>query len=183
MSRTEEIICGIDPGLRATGYGVLRIDDDEDSLHVLDAGVIRCSTSIPLALRLGELAAGLDEVLDEHRVEMMAVEQVYSHYHRPRTAIMMAHARGVALLGAARRNLEVFNLPATTIKKHLTGNGRATKEQMQKAVTTRLGLAALPQPPDVADALAIAMCAAELSRQPAKIAMTNDALLTRRGTL
>jgi crossover junction endodeoxyribonuclease RuvC len=171
LANKPHIICGIDPGLRITGYGVLAIDDDEDCLRVLDAGVIRCAPTGPLAMRLAELAAGLDEVLDEHRVEAVAVEQIYSHYQRPRTAILMAHARGVILLEAARRNLDVLHLPSTTVKRHLTGNGRASKEQMQRAVASVLRLSVIPQPPDVADALAIAMCASSLLRRQPRDAM------------
>jgi crossover junction endodeoxyribonuclease RuvC len=180
MSGKMQIICGIDPGLRRTGYGVIRVCDFDDSVTVLDAGVIRCSPRESLALRLAELAAGLDEVLDEHRAEVMAVEQVYSHYQRPRTAILMAHARGVFLLEAARRDLRVLHLPSTTVKRHLTGNGRASKEQVQRAVATALALDRIPEPPDVADALAIALCAVSALRRPAKIAMNDDLLLQTR---
>lgn len=172
-----QIICGIDPGLRQTGYGVLRIDSDEDTLTVLDAGVLRCAPEGPLALRLAELAAGLNEVLDEHDVDVMAVEQIYSHYQRPRTAILMAHARGVVLLEAARRNIQVVHLPSTTVKRHLTGNGRASKEQMQRAVMACLALSRLPEPADVADALAIALCASCILQKPAKDAELNDDLM------
>jgi len=174
-----QIICGIDPGLRQTGYGVLCVDDDDDSVRVLDAGLVRCSPNESLAVRLAELAAGLDEMLDENRVEVLAVEEVYSHYGRPRTAILMAHARGVILLEAARRDIQVLHLPATTVKRHLTGNGRATKEQMQRAVADTLRLSVLPEPPDVADALAIALCATCMLRQPARLAESNDDLLSR----
>lgn len=175
------IICGIDPGLNTSGYGVIEIDDDEDTIRVLDAGIIRTTANSTLALRLAELATGMEEILCEHDVELVAVEQVYSHYNQPRTAILMAHARGVVLLAAAQRGLQILNLPATTVKRHLTGNGRASKEQMQKAVTSHLNLTRIPEPADVADALAIAVCAADAARQPARIAMFNDALLTKRG--
>jgi crossover junction endodeoxyribonuclease RuvC len=177
MAEKVQIICGIDPGLRATGYGVVRVDDDDDSIMVIDAGVVRASPEGPLALRLAELAEGIDEVLDEHRVEVVAVEQIYSHYQRPRTAILMAHARGAILLEAARRNTRVVHLPSTTVKRHLTGNGRATKEQMQRAVAAMLHLPCVPEPPDVADALAIAVCAVNVLRQPARHALGNDDLL------
>ncbi|NLU22084.1 MAG: crossover junction endodeoxyribonuclease RuvC [Phycisphaerae bacterium] len=177
MKPTTQIICGIDPGLRATGYGVVRVDDDDDSVVVVDAGVIRASPEGPLSQRLAELAQGIDEVFDEHRVEIVAVEQIYSHYQRPRTAILMAHARGVILLEAARRNAQVVHLPSTTVKRHLTGNGRASKEQMQRAVTSLLRLSRVPEPPDVADALAIAVCAVNVLRQPARPALGNDDLL------
>ena len=165
MAVRKQIVCGVDPGLRRTGYGVVCIDDDDDTTTVIDAGVIRCAAEGPLALRLCELAAGINEILDEHPIDLFAVEQIYSHYQRPRTAILMAHARGVLLLEAARRSIEIVHLPATTVKRHLTGNGRASKEQMQRAVMTTLSLPQVPEPPDVADALAIALCASCVTRR------------------
>ncbi len=177
MTRGSEIICGIDPGLRATGYGLLRVDRDSDRVEVVEAGVLRPSSGGTLALRLAELAAGLDELFNENDVDVVAVEQVYSHYLRPRTAILMAHARGVILLEAARHGIEVLNLPATTVKRHLTGNGRASKEQMQRAVAAALSMNAVPDPPDVADALAMALCGVAVLSQPARLAMVNDDLL------
>lgn len=171
------IVCGIDPGLRVTGYGVLRVDEDNDSIRVVDAGVLRCSGHESLALRLAELAAGIDEVLDEHDVDIVAIEQIYSHYERPRTAILMAHARGVMLLEAARRNCEILHLPSTTVKRHLTGSGRAGKEQMQRAVARALSLETLPEPADVADALGVALCAVGVMQHPSRRAEVNDDLL------
>jgi crossover junction endodeoxyribonuclease RuvC len=165
MPLRKQIICGVDPGLRRTGYGVVCIDDDDDTVSVIDAGVIRCAAQGPLALRLAELAAGLNEILDDHQVDLFAVEQIYSHYQRPRTAILMAHARGVLLLEAARRSIEIIHLPATSVKRHLTGNGRASKEQVQRAIMTTLSLTQIPEPPDVADALAIALCAGNVTRR------------------
>ncbi len=173
------VVCGIDPGLRQTGYGVLRIDHDDDTVQVVDAGVITCSRDESLGLRLAELAAGIDEVLDENDVQVVAVEQVYSHAQWPRTAILMAHARGVMLLEAARRDCRILHLPATTVKRHLTGSGRANKEQMQRAVASALGLSILPEPADVADALAIALCGAGVLQQPARQAWVRDDLLTK----
>lgn len=179
MSKDVSVICGIDPGLRRTGYGVLRIDAEDDTISVMDAGIVQCSTHESLALRLAELAAGIDEVLDENDIDIVAVEQVYAHYQRPRTAILMAHARGVMLLEAARRNCRILHVPATTVKRHLTGNGRASKQQMQRAVADTLSLKKVPEPPDVADALAIALCAIGLMQHPARQAGVNDDLLTR----
>jgi len=124
------------------------------------------------------VAMGIDEVLEEYRVQLVGVEQIYAHYARPRTAILMAHARGVILLEAARHGCEVIHLPATTIKKHMTGHGRATKEQIQRAVIMTLGVDKPLEPPDVADALAVAMCASVVSRMPARLALNaNDDLL------
>jgi crossover junction endodeoxyribonuclease RuvC len=174
MTSKITVVCGIDPGLQRTGYGVLRVDEDDDSITVMDTGVVRCSPNEPLGLRLAELAAGIDEVLDENDVEVVAVEQIYSHYQRPRTAILMAHARGVMLLEAARRDCRIMHLPATTIKRHLTGNGRASKEQIQRAVADILSLSQIPEPADVADALAIALCAVGVMQQRARRTWSND---------
>jgi crossover junction endodeoxyribonuclease RuvC len=98
------------------------------------------------------------EVVDQFQPEEMIVEQLYAHYAHPRTAILMAHARGVILLAAAERGLATISYSATQIKKTITGSGRAPKEQVQRAIQRELGLAQLPEPPDVADALAAALC-------------------------
>lgn len=152
-------MCGIDPGLGVTGYAVLRFSGGSSSL--LDAGVCRFDEKLCLADRLVDVERDLAAILDEHQPDVVAVEQLYAHYKHPRTAILMGHARGVILLTAARMGIEVRSYEATRVKKYLTGHGRATKGQMQRAVQTALNLSALPEPSDVADALAIAMCCAD----------------------
>ena len=107
--------------------------------------------------------------MPELRPDAMALEQLYSHYERPTTAILMGHARGVLCLVAGQCDLALHHYAATQIKKVLTGNGRAPKSQVQLAVTRHLNLTAIPQPPDVADALAIALCHFYLSRTPASL--------------
>ena len=154
----DAVVCGIDPGLGTTGYAVLRRHGGE--LAVVDAGVCRFDDRLPLAERLAAVEHDVAEVLSEHRPDVVAVEELYSHYAHPRTAILMGHARGVILLAAARNGIEVRSYAATQIKRHLTGNGRAGKAQVQRTVKTTLGLTTLPEPPDVADALAIALCCA-----------------------
>jgi crossover junction endodeoxyribonuclease RuvC len=105
--------------------------------------------------------------MDQFRPQAVAVEQLYAHYDHPRTAILMAHARGVVFLAAAQRGVPVISYNATRIKKTVTGNGRAPKDQVQRAVQRELGLAALPEPPDVADALAAALCHYYAFKMPA----------------
>ncbi|HEX7008987.1 MAG TPA: crossover junction endodeoxyribonuclease RuvC, partial [Phycisphaeraceae bacterium] len=83
-----------------------------------------------------------------------------AHYRHPRTAILMAHARGVILLAAQQQGLTVYDLPSTEVKKSITGYGHASKEQVQRAIQAQCGLAQMPSPPDVADAIAIALCCA-----------------------
>ena len=149
-------ILGIDPGLRLTGYGV--IDYKPLRPKLLDGGVIRLKAKTPLADRLVELESTLEEILDEHKPDVCAVEQLYSNYAHPKTAILMGHARGVILLAARRRGIRVEQFAANRIKQSLTGHGHASKEQMQRAVQSLWNLPKPPEPPDVADALAVALC-------------------------
>jgi len=150
------IVLGVDPGLERTGYAVLDVGADK----VIDAGLVRTDTDRPLAERLREIDTGIREVLADHAVSLVAVEDLFAHYKHPKTAILMGHARGVVLLAAACKRIEVMSLAATRVKKALTGNGHASKVQMQRAIMTRLGLAREPEPNDVADAMAVALCAA-----------------------
>ena len=151
-------ILGIDPGLRVCGYAVLEVTLLKTRL--LEAGVFRIAVDAPLAERLNQIAVDIASVLDKDAPDVVAVEQLYAHYKHPRTAILMGHARGVILQKAAAAEATVKEYAATRIKKSLTGNGRATKSQMQRAIQTVLGLAAPPEPADVADAIAIALCCA-----------------------
>jgi crossover junction endodeoxyribonuclease RuvC len=149
-------ILGIDPGLRITGYGV--IDYHALRPRLIDAGVLRLDAKAPLADRLVELETELSALIDEHKPDVCAVEQLYAHYAHPRTAILMGHARGVILLCARRRGVRCEEYAANRIKQSLTGHGHASKVQMQRAVQSQWNLPELPEPPDVADALAIALC-------------------------
>jgi crossover junction endodeoxyribonuclease RuvC len=149
-------IIGIDPGLQITGYGV--IDWKPVRPALLDAGVIRLNAKTPMADRLVELESELDALFGEHKPELCAVEQLYSNYAHPRTAILMGHARGVILLVARRRGVRVEEYAANRIKQSLTGHGHAGKGQMQRAIQHQWNLKAPPEPPDVADALAVALC-------------------------
>jgi crossover junction endodeoxyribonuclease RuvC len=158
-------ILGIDPGLRLTGYGVL--DYHVLKPRLIDAGVVRLKSKTSLADRLVELETVLDEIITEHKPGICAVEQLYSNYAHPRTAILMAHARGVILLMARRHGLRVEQFAANRIKQSLTGHGHAAKGQMQRAIQSVFHLKDVPEPPDVADALAVALCCGlQLSREP-----------------
>ena len=148
-------ILGVDPGLNITGYGVLELTSP--GVRLIEAGVVRGTTRGSLAARLDEIHRGVTDVIATLRPTVIALEQLYSHYDRPRTAILMGHARGVICLAAQQAGIAVVNYSATQIKKVLTGNGRAPKTQMQRAIQLELALANLPDPPDVADALAVAL--------------------------
>jgi crossover junction endodeoxyribonuclease RuvC len=156
MSAKALRILGIDPGLNITGYGVL--DVTRGSVKLCEAGVVRGRSTGSLSARLNEIHTGVADVIESLAPAAMAVEQLYAHYKHPRTAILMGHARGVICLAAAQAGIGVTHYSATQVKKILTGNGRAPKNQIQQAIRQELQLAQVPDPPDVADALAIALC-------------------------
>ena len=160
-------ILGIDPGLQLTGYGCVDLAEGDIEPTFVEAGVIRLKARAPLDERLEQLHAELDEVIEDLTPHRIVVEKLYSHYRHARTAIIMGHARGVVLLVGRQRQLEFGELAATEVKKAVTGHGHATKRQMQVAVMEQCRLRQVPEPPDVADALAIALCAARRESAPA----------------
>ena len=151
-------ILGIDPGLNITGYAV--VDFAGGLPAIVEAGTLRTNARLDLAGRITQLHADLTEILAEMTPDLAAIEQLYAHYKHPRTAILMGHARGIVLLACRQAGVSVRNLASTAVKKGITGNGHASKLQVQRAIQSILKLPNIPQPPDVADALAIALCAA-----------------------
>ena len=149
-------ILGIDPGLNVTGYGVL--DGDQQLVTVVEAGVVRTNRQAPMADRLLHISQEIKRIISELHPDAIAVEELYSHYGHPKTAITMGHARGVVFLKAAEAGVPVFPYASTRIKKSLTGNGRASKRQVQLMIKSTLLLVDVPEPSDTADALAVALC-------------------------
>jgi crossover junction endodeoxyribonuclease RuvC len=149
-------ILGIDPGLKLCGYGV--IDQTASRPLLIDGGVIRLMPKTPLADRLVELEVELQSLIEEHKPDVCAVEQLYGHYAHPRTAILMGHARGVILVVARRRGVRIEQFAANRVKQSVTGRGHASKGQMQRAIQALWKLPKPPEPADVADALAVAVC-------------------------
>lgn len=176
-------ILAIDPGLQVTGYAVVEaaraigasarlrsgVPAGREALLV-EAGVIRLRTRAgaggevgaggrrSVSSRLAELDTDLGEIIARTRPSVGAVEKLYAHYKHPLTGVIMGHARGVVLLNIQRAGMRLVELGATEVKKSLTGNGHASKTQMQAGVQAQLGLAEAPRPADVADAIAIALC-------------------------
>jgi crossover junction endodeoxyribonuclease RuvC len=147
---------GVDPGLNCTGYALI-----ERTLRgpvLREGGVVRSTRSDSLAGRVMEIAHGIREIIAEYQPQLMAVEKVFSHGKNVQTALLMAHARGAILLVAAENDVPVVHYTPTHIKKLLTGSGRASKEQIQFAIRNELRLESLPEPNDVADAAAVALC-------------------------
>jgi len=164
---------GIDPGLRLTGYGCVEpapaMRTARAGARIVEAGVFRLDAKTSVSDRLAELSADLTELIERARPDLVAVEQLYAHYKHPATAIVMGHARGVILLAVRRAGLPLVELRPSEVKKAATGHGHAAKDQMQRAMQAEFNLPELPKPPDVADALAIALTA--LRRQRASAAV------------
>ncbi len=153
-------ILGVDPGLQRTGYGLV-----DAALpmrpRLVEAGVVRANVKLALPERLREIHVGLSEAIAELKPDVLAVEELFSTYSHPKTAILMGHARGVIFLAAAEAELPVYSYAPRRIKQAVTNSGAATKAQVQRAVQFVFGLSEVPKPPDVADALAIALCHAQ----------------------
>ncbi|MBI4322745.1 MAG: crossover junction endodeoxyribonuclease RuvC [Candidatus Omnitrophica bacterium] len=156
-------ILGIDPGLHATGYGV--ISASSEGLRLISAGAIHPSSPrVPLGRRLQELYDGLREVIATSQPQALALESVYTHHAYLTTAALMAHARGVICLLGAQQGLPLAEYLPTRVKKALTGQGHASKEQVARAVGMWLNVDASAWASDVTDALALAITYAQISK-------------------
>jgi len=148
-------ILGIDPGLAITGYGV--IDVQAGGIKLKEAGIIRTSYREKLQDRLIKIYDGLNQIINETNPDIGVIEKLYSHYKHPTTAILMGHVRGVIYLAVRKNKISLFEYPAKRIKKAVVGRGDATKEQVGRMVQGYLNLKSAPSPPDVTDALALAI--------------------------
>ena len=155
-------ILGIDPGLDRTGYGLIEISKTI-APTLIEAGLIRSTPKSPLPCRLATIAREVEKLMEHHRPDAVAVEDLYSYYKTPKPAVLMGHVRGVILAAAAQRNLSVASYLPTRIKMAVVGKGHAGKAQVAYVVAVRLKLAAKKVPADVTDALAVALCHAYLS--------------------
>ena len=149
-------VLGIDPGTAATGYGVVRKVDGPRRAVLIECGVIRTRPRDPLATRLLAIYNGVVELIERHRPDVLAVEDVF-YARNVRTTVVLGHARGVILLAGARAGVEIHEFPPATIKKAVVGTGGATKEQVQFMIMRLLRLQAVPHPSDAADGVAAAL--------------------------
>ncbi|HET8576346.1 MAG TPA: crossover junction endodeoxyribonuclease RuvC [Methylomirabilota bacterium] len=146
---------GVDPGLIATGFGVL--EAGTGGVAVTEAGVISTSATQSLEARLNAIHRAVGRLIESYSPGLLVVEDLYTEYKFPRTAILMGHARGVIYLAARQLGVSVLALSPSEVKRAVTGNGSAGKAQVQRAVQTILGLKDLPRPSHVADALGLAV--------------------------
>ncbi len=153
-------VLGVDPGLRVTGYGVVQADENRGSrggLRVLEAGIVNAKAPDGISERLRKIYRSLSEVIEEFKPDVLAIEKLYAHYEHPATAILMGHARGVVCLLSGVYGVPLVSIASTHVKKAVTGHGHAKKLQVQRMIQHELSLPRLPEPPDVADALAVAL--------------------------
>ncbi len=158
-------VLGVDPGSRCTGYGV--VDRHGSELRRVDSGVIRPRGST-LAERLSAIHAELTLVIARHQPHAAALEAVFSA-RNARSALVLGHARGVALAACGQAGLPTAEYAPATVKSAVTGYGMADKTQVQRMVQRLLGLDSLP-PSDAADAIAVAICHAQSLRSAAALA-------------
>ena len=166
-------VLGIDPALRVTGYGA--IERRTDRTVLTEAGVISPRIDQPLEQRLHELHGGLRDVIAQTRPNLIVIEELYTVYKNPQTAILMGHARGVMCLAGAQAGIPVHTLGHSHVKRALVGSGAARKEQVNAMVVRLLGLRSAPKPNDVSDALAIALAYLNIEgTSPAIVAASTD---------
>ena len=154
MAGVPTRVLGVDPGLVATGWALL--ESRAMAPAVVDYGVIETSADLSLETRVHAIYDGLHVVLEKHVPELLVLEGLYTEYRFPRTALLMAHARGVICLAARQRGVTLLTLTPAEVKRAVAANGAASKEQIQHCVQRLFRLAELPRPSHVADALALA---------------------------
>ena len=152
-------VLGIDPGMRIAGYGCIEIVRTANHPTLLEAGAIKLDVNESVSYRLAQLYKDIQEVIAELKPDMLAVETIFTHERHVTSATVLGYARGVILLAGEQAFLPLVELTPAEIKKSVAGSGRATKSQMQHSVAGALKLNNPPEPPDVADALAIAITA------------------------
>jgi len=160
-------VLGIDCGTEYTGYGVVDLLPD-GGLRCLACGAIQLSLREPLPARLSRIYEQLSQLILAHQPDQVAIEEVF-YAVNAKSALKLGQVRGVAMLAAATARLDVAEYAPLSIKSAVVGYGRAEKQQVQHMVTRLLNLAEIPESPDAADALAIAIChlhtAATMERQ------------------
>lgn len=148
------IVLGIDPGIAAMGYGVIKTE--KGKYKVLGYGCIKTTPKTPYPQRLRIIYQKLNEIIQCYSPDVVAMEQLF-FARNARTAISVGQSQGVVFLAAADASLEVVKCPPLQIKKILTGEGRAEKKKVQKKVRKLLKLKKIPRPIDASDALAVAL--------------------------
>jgi crossover junction endodeoxyribonuclease RuvC len=157
----DRVVIGIDPGLATIGYGILRFQNEK--AEIIDFGVIETPKGLELAERLLMIQQDLDHLIELHKPSEAYVEEVFFSTNT-KTALSVAHARGVIMSSLASGGLRPRSLTPNQVKVGMTGDGAADKKQVQQMLKIHFSLGSVPEPDDAADALAIAFCGGIASR-------------------
>lgn len=149
------LIMGIDPGIAILGYGL--VEYKGNSFKTIDYGAVTTAAGTPMSERLSIIYCQLTELLVKYKPDAFAAEELFFNKNI-KTALIVGHARGVAVVAAANLGIPIFEYTPLQVKQAITGYGRADKKQMQQMVKILLNLKEVPKPDDVADALAVAIC-------------------------
>jgi crossover junction endodeoxyribonuclease RuvC len=148
-------VLGVDPGTAVTGYGIVEPANGTPA-HLIECGVIRTNPKRELWHRLDALNDGIAQLIDTHRPDTLALENIF-YAKNVRTTVVLGHARGVILLAAARAGIDIVEFPPATVKKAISGAGNAAKSQVAYMVQRLLNLREPPKPADAADGVAVAL--------------------------
>ena len=148
-------IIGIDPGLACTGFGIIEVINN--NLNIIDYGIVKTDSKEPLNIRLNTIYNDLKYIIKKYNPKVMSVEQIF-YGKNVKSALLLGHSRAIPLLLSAKFSLAFYEFSARRIKQSLTGNGNATKEQVQFMVKNLLTMDEVPSPSDASDALAAAIC-------------------------
>jgi crossover junction endodeoxyribonuclease RuvC len=165
------LVLGIDPGTASTGFGLVR--GEGSRLRAIAQGMIVTRPGVAPERRLAEIHTRVCDLLDRHRPDALAVEELYFGAN-VRTAFAVGQARGVVLLAAGQRGIPTRSYTPQQVKSAVCGSGRAPKEQVGRMVARLLALDAVPTPDHVADALAIAICELNAAPLVRSVAVADD---------
>lgn len=158
QSTNSDVILGVDPGTRVSGYGIIRIQNQ--SYIPIDYGCIRPPSEFKLSERYLVIYDSIEQLIEKYQPSVLVVEMQFM-YKNAQSALKLGMARGAVMLAAKKKGLPIFEYAPTVAKRAVVGNGRASKYQVQGMVQQILKLASPPQPEDAADALALAICHAQ----------------------
>jgi len=153
-------IIGIDPGLKSTGFGIIKYKD-KNSNHV-SHGVIKTDSNLDMGMRLVQIYRGIEKIIDKYNPEEAGIEDIFFAKNL-KSAIPVAQAKGVIMFLLAEKGIKTYSYTPLEVKRAVTGNGRATKYQIQEIIRIILHLPNIPRPDHAADALAVAICHVHLS--------------------
>ncbi|NTV29593.1 MAG: crossover junction endodeoxyribonuclease RuvC [Candidatus Omnitrophica bacterium] len=156
-------IIGVDPGLKATGYGVIEVDQS-GRIRPLEAGSIEPKSRELFENKLFKIRKNLDDIVVRQAPDALVLEKLYSHYKHPVTAAIMGHVRGVICLLCAERGIPLIEESPKRVRKAVVGNGNASKEQTRRVIASFLKIDPAKLTLDASDALALAMAHAQMRR-------------------